>query len=165
MKITSSIEYAMRIMVRLAALDQGATLNAETLSDIENIPRDYVDQILLRLRRSGLVLSRRGVLGGYSLAKSPSAISIGSVVEAVERSIFEPVCEKYAHGAQTCAHTTGSCGIRPIWQRLSALIEEFLHQVTLAELCQEEYGVQSRITALFGELKPPKNSLESREAH
>ncbi|HVE12454.1 MAG TPA: Rrf2 family transcriptional regulator [Elusimicrobiota bacterium] len=148
MKIASSVEYAARLMVRLAGQPADSTLSAEILAEKENIPRDFVDQILLRLRRAGLVTARRGAHGGYALARRPEEISVGQVVQAVDQALFESVCDRYAEGEHMCAHTSG-CGIRPMWRRLNAMIEDFLGKVTLAQLCAEEPRVDDRVAALF----------------
>ena len=151
MKITSSVEYATRLMVRLAAHPAEVTVSAELLSEAENIPRDFVDQLLLRLRRAGLVASRRGARGGYALSRPPKDISIGQIIRAVDQGIFESVCDRFAEGEHMCAHTS-SCGIRPVWRRLGSLVENFLASVTLAELCAEEPRVDDRVAALFSGL-------------
>ncbi|MBI5202752.1 MAG: Rrf2 family transcriptional regulator [Elusimicrobia bacterium] len=137
MRITSLVECSTRIMVRLASLQPGATLSAEKLSDLENVSRDYVDQILQRLRKGGLVASTRGAQGGYSLAKASSAISIGELVRAVEGQVFEEVCERYSSGEHECRHMS-NCGIRPVWLRLGEMIEGFLDKVTLDQLTVPE---------------------------
>lgn len=148
-KISSSAEYAARIMVRLAASDGAGPLSAETIAAAENIPRDYVDQILLRLRRAGLAASRRGAAGGYLLARPPSGITMGMILRAVDEGVFEEVCGRFAEGHQRCTHT-GTCGIRPVWLRLADLVEGFLDGVTLAQLLSPEPCVESRVSLLFG---------------
>ncbi|MBI4345265.1 MAG: Rrf2 family transcriptional regulator [Elusimicrobia bacterium] len=141
MRITSLVECSTRIMVRLASLPSGSTMAAEKLSELENISRDYVDQILQRLRRGGLVSSTRGAQGGYSLARRPNEVSIGEIVRAVEGKVFEEVCERYSEGPDQCHHLT-NCGIRPVWQRLGEMIEGFLDQVTLDQLSSAEPRVR-----------------------
>lgn len=136
MRISSSVEYGMRVMVTLARQPEGGRLSAESLSESENIPKDYVDQILQRLRRSGLVLSVRGAAGGYTLAKEPTAIRVGDVVRALETRIFEEPCERYSGGEKDCHHQTG-CGIRPVWEKLGRLVEEYFDGVTLDRLLEE----------------------------
>src|SRR5438128_1522628 len=122
MRITSSIEYAARLMVELARPHgEAATVSAEKLSRSENVPADYVNQILLRLKRAGLVESRRGSGGGYALSRAPSEIKLGDVLRAVEGRIFDNVCEKYTSGKSDCHHQ-GGCSISPVWQKLGALI-------------------------------------------
>ncbi|MBI5595056.1 MAG: Rrf2 family transcriptional regulator [Elusimicrobia bacterium] len=149
LRIGSSVEYATRLMVRLAAEADGATLSAERMSALENVPRDYVDQILQRLRRAGLVESRRGAQGGYKLSLEPSRITIGRIVKAVDEGVFEAVCGRYSAGDTKCSHSDG-CGIRPVWERLGLFVEEYLDNVTLAELLEPELGVSARVKHLFG---------------
>ena len=152
MRIASSVEYATRVMLRLARLEPSITLSGEKISESENIPRDYMDQILAKLRRSSLVQSRRGAQGGYCLAKPPSAITLGMIVRAVDDTVFEAVCDRYAEGEQACTHTRG-CGIRPVWQKLGLLVEGYLDKVTLEHLQGEEPCVGSRVDLLFS--RPP----------
>lgn len=137
MRIASSVEYATRIMLRLSSLEAGATTTGESLSRQERIPRDYVNQLLMRLRRAGLVTSLRGVRGGYRLARPASEISVGTLVRAVDKGVFEAACERYSVRSHRCAHE-GACGIRPVWQRLGELVEGFLDGVTLSRLRDEE---------------------------
>lgn len=136
MRISASVEYGARILVQLARSPNGSALNAEKLSALENIPRAYVDQILLRLKRAGIVESHRGVQGGHRLAKAPAEITIGMMMRAVEGSIFEDVCEKYSAGDHRCAHTSG-CEIKPVWRRLTQLVEDYLDHLTLEQLLTE----------------------------
>ncbi|MBI3297981.1 MAG: Rrf2 family transcriptional regulator [Elusimicrobia bacterium] len=150
LRIGSSVEYAMRIMVRLAGQAEAGTLSAERLSALENVPRDYVDQLLQRLRRAGLIESRRGAQGGYRLAGAPRQITIGRIVKAVDEGVFEGVCDKYSAGQAQCSHVDG-CGIRPVWERLGLIVEDYLDKVSLAELLEPETGVSARVAHLFGE--------------
>ncbi|MFA6091404.1 MAG: Rrf2 family transcriptional regulator [Elusimicrobiota bacterium] len=137
MRITSSVEYATRVMVRLSALPPDETATAENLSEAENIPRDYIDQLMLRLRRAGLVLSRRGAQGGYALAKPADKISVSMIVCAVEESVFDLICERFARGEKRCSRSAG-CGIRPTWGRLAKTVETFLEGVSVAQLAAED---------------------------
>lgn len=148
LKIPSSIEYATRIMVYLAARTEEGPLSAERLASDENIPRDYVNQLLLRLRRAGLVESRRGAQGGYLLAKPAAETTIGQIVRAVDEGGFQNACERYSTGDQQCTHTDG-CGIRPVWQRISFMVEGFLDGLKLSELLEPQARVESRVQLLF----------------
>lgn len=147
MKITSSVEYATRLMVCLARRRGQPPASAEALSESENVPADYVNQILLRLKRAGLVESHRGASGGYGLAREPEMITLGQVISAVEGHIFEDVCGKFDGGARDCRHQ-GRCGISPVWTKLSALIENFLNSVTLASLSAESASGAAALEAI-----------------
>ncbi len=154
LKISSSVEYGSRIIVHLASQKTDDPLSAEKLAESENIPRDYVDQLLMRLRRAGIVISRRGARGGYLLARDAKDISVGSVMRAVDEGVFEAICEKYSGGDLACAHSD-ECGIRPVWQKLAALVEDFLDKVSIIELRESEARVETRVAQLFGQADKP----------
>ncbi|MBI5631352.1 MAG: Rrf2 family transcriptional regulator [Elusimicrobia bacterium] len=137
MRITSSVEYAARLMVSLARVHGQTPLSAEKLSEAENIPVGYINQLFLRLKRAGLVRSQRGLRGGYFLAQPPSEVTLGQVARAVEGPIFESVCDKYDHGQKDC-HRQTHCGISPVWRRLGSLIEDYFDGITLAQILEEK---------------------------
>lgn len=139
MRITSSVEYATRLMTALAREHGGAPLSADKLAAADNIPADYVSQLLVKLRRAGLVESRRGSSGGYALAKEPAAITLACVVRAVDGEVFEDVCGKYEKGSKDCRHQ-GGCSISPVWKRLGALVTQYFEGVTLADILEERPG-------------------------
>ena len=133
MKITSSIEYASRLMTTLARAHGQAPLSAERLAASDNVPADYVSQILGKLRRAGLVVSHRGSAGGYALSRAPREITLGQVVRAVDGDVFEDVCGKYDGGSKDCHHQ-GGCAISPVWQKLGALVTGYFESVTLQHI-------------------------------
>lgn len=137
MKITSSIEYAARLMVGLARGHGGPPVPAERLACSENVPVDYVNQLLLRLRRAGLVESHRGTAGGYRLSREAALITLAQIVRAVDGKVFEDVCERYGAGKRDCHHQ-GGCSISPVWKKLGRLIEDYLESVTLAGMLAQQ---------------------------
>lgn len=139
MRITSSVEYATRLMTALAREHGGAPVSADKLAGADNIPADYVSQLLVKLRRAGIVESRRGSSGGYALAKAPAAIKLGDIVRAVDGEVFEDVCGKYEKGDKDCHHQ-GGCSISPVWKRLGALVTQYFDGVTLADILEERPG-------------------------
>lgn len=147
LKISSSTEYATRLMVALARSRGAAAVSAERLSESENVPADFVNQLLLRLKRAGLVESRRGAGGGYALALPPEKVTLAQVLTAVEGSVFEDVCGKYNEGDKDCHHQRG-CGISPVWRRLGELVEGYAGGITLADLL-DETGACGRVAALL----------------
>jgi Rrf2 family protein len=137
MRITSSIEYATRLMTTLARSYGEAPLPTERLAESDNVPVDYVSQILVKLRRAGLVTSHRGSAGGYGLSRPPSEITLGAVVRAVDGDVFEDVCGKYDGGSKDCRHQDG-CAISPVWKKLGSLVTQYFESVTLAEILAEK---------------------------
>ena len=154
MRITSSIEYATRLMVVLSRAHGRERLSAVALSESENVSSDYVNQILLRLKRAGLVESRRGAGGGYGLSRPPAEITLGQVVRAVEGGVFESVCDKYEGGDKDCHHQ-GRCGISPVWQRLGSLIEAYFDGITMDRLLEERGGC-GKVEAMLSRIEANK---------
>lgn len=137
MKITSSVEYATRLMTTLArSHGSAAPVSAERLAESDNVPADYVSQLLVKLRRAGLVESQRGSAGGYRLSRPPALITLADVVRAVDGEVFEDVCGRYEKGERDCRHQAG-CSILPVWGRLGALVTRYFEGVTLAAIVAE----------------------------
>ena len=139
MKITSSIEYATRLMVTLGSEYGRAPISAERLAEADNVPGDYVSQLLVKLRRAGLVTSHRGSAGGYVLARKPAEITLASVVRAVDGAVFEEVCGRYDAGSKDCRHQ-GQCAISPVWSKLGELVTRYFEGVTLAAILAQKAG-------------------------
>jgi Rrf2 family protein len=148
MRITSSVEYATRLMTALAREHAGAPVSAEKLASADNIPADYVSQLLVKLRRAGLVESRRGSAGGYALSKAPADIKLGDIVRAVDGEVFEDVCGKYEKGTKDCRHQ-GDCSISPVWKRLGAMVTQYFDSVTLGDILEERPGRCGGAAAAF----------------
>ncbi len=90
MKLSVKVDYACRVLVQLARLhERGELAHIESLARVEAVPATYLVQILGELRNGGLVTSRRGKQGGYSLARPPAEISLLDVVNLVEGDILE----------------------------------------------------------------------------
>ncbi len=147
MRFTTWTEYSLIISIHLAK--RGGTgsgpVAARELADVERLPPDYVEQILLRLRRAGIVESVRGAKGGYFLARTPQEITVRDVMAASEHQTFEVNCDTHPVDDARC-HTSSACSIRPVWFALQQRIDDFLSQVTLHDLLQDEARVQELVT-------------------
>jgi Rrf2 family protein len=139
MRVTTWSEYSLIISLHLARRRAGGQrpMAARELAEVERLPADYVEQILLRLRRSGVVTSVRGAKGGYLLARDPAQVSVFDVMAASDRQTFELNCDHHPVDADRCGPGS-QCNIRPVWTELQSRIEEFLKGVTLAELLERE---------------------------
>jgi len=93
MRVTTWAEYGLIVSVNLARRAGQGPVAARELAEQERLPHDYVEQILLRLRRAGLVDSVRGAKGGYHLAREPHVITVKDVIEASEHVTFEVNCD------------------------------------------------------------------------
>jgi len=119
-------------------------ITGREIASSERLPADYVEQILLRLRRAGLVNSTRGARGGYMLAKSPHEISVREVIAASELGTFDLHCVTHPVGEERCAESQ-SCSIRPVWMLLQRKIDDVLDSVHLGDLLVDERTVRQRV--------------------
>ena len=146
MRVTTWTEYSLIISIHLAKRGRTspAPVAARELADAERLPPDYVEQILLRLRRAGIVRSTRGARGGYVLARPAVDISIRNVIEASETTTFDLHCVSHPIGEERCS-SSHSCSIRPVWMLLQRKIDDVLEGVRLSDLLLEEGEVRTRV--------------------
>jgi len=151
MRITTWTEYSLIIALHLAR--RGASgagpVAAREIAEVERLPGDYVEQILLRLRRAGLVDSVRGAKGGYHLAKEPSSITVRDIMSASEHQTFEMNCENHQVEAERC-NPASACSIRPVWQALQQRVDDLLSSISIADLMKQE----SQVVELVGISSP-----------
>jgi Rrf2 family protein len=143
-RITTWAEYGLICALHLAKRTGQGPITGREIAAGERLPGDYVEQILLRLRRAGLVNSVRGARGGYSLAKAPEDISVRDVIAASELTTFDLHCVSHPVGVERCAESQ-SCSIRPVWMLLQRKIDDVLESVHLADLLVDERAVRQRV--------------------
>ena len=133
MRVTTWTEYSLIISIHLAKRGRTgrAPVAARELADVERLPADYVEQILLRLRRAGLVESVRGAHGGYLLAREPAEISVRDVMHASEHQTFEMNCETHQVDGERCAAERPAASARSGTR--SSTVDELLGRVSLAD--------------------------------
>jgi Rrf2 family protein len=143
-RITTLAEYGVICALHLARrVDEGPVTGRE-IAEVERLPGDYVEQILLRLRRAGIVRSTRGARGGYVLARAPEEVSIRNVIEASETTTFDLHCVSHPVGEERCS-SSHNCSIRPVWMLLQRKIDDVLEGVRLSDLLHEEGEVRTRV--------------------
>lgn len=143
-RITTWAEYGLICALHLARRLDDGPVTGRDIAARERLPADYVEQILLRLRRAGLVKSTRGARGGYALARSPELITVRDVMAASELATFELHCVSHPVGEERCSDA-GGCSIRPVWVMLQRKIDDVLASVRLADLLAEEPEVRVRV--------------------
>jgi Rrf2 family protein len=143
-RITTQAEYGLICALNLARrVDEGPVTGRE-IAAAERLPPDYVEQIMLKLRRAEIVRSTRGARGGYQLARLPEQISVRDVIAASEHSTFEVHCTSHPVEEARCA-SSHDCSIRPVWMLLQRRIDDVLESVRLSDLLMQESQVRERI--------------------
>lgn len=143
MRITTWAEYGLICALHLAKRTD-SLVSGRDIAAGERLPADYVEQILLRLRRAGIVRSTRGAHGGYALARDPSEISVRDVIAASELTTFDLHCITHPVDDERCA-ASHLCSIRPVWVLLQNKIDDVLAGVRLSDLLHEEPVVRERV--------------------
>ncbi|MBM3908833.1 MAG: Rrf2 family transcriptional regulator [Gemmatimonadetes bacterium] len=144
MRITTWAEYGVICALHLARRRSDGLVSGREIAEREKLPPDYAEQILLRLRRAGIVTSTRGARGGYALARPASDITLREILAASELVTFDLHCESHPVDEARCA-ASHDCSIRPVWQMLQRRIDEVLEGVCLADLLEEEQAVRRRV--------------------
>lgn len=132
MKLSTKGRYAVTAMFDLAAYGNGSPIGAAEISKRQGISLSYLEQLLAKLRKAGLVKTVRGPSGGYTLAKQPKQISVGDIVLATDGPVALASC---VHSTKCCPKS-GCCSTRDLWQNLSAKVTKLLNQTKLADLCK-----------------------------
>lgn len=130
MNLTQTAEYALRAMARLALLESGEAARAADLSETAAIPSHYVSKLMRRLVVAGLVDSRKGHGGGFTLAKPAATIRFVDVLRAVDYQVQPNRC---AFGWGDCdpAH---ACPLHEVWNRMVSSFHKWAEETTLADV-------------------------------
>ncbi len=144
MRITTWAEYGVICALHLARRTAQGPVTGREIAAQERLPADYVEQILLRLRRAGVIASTRGARGGYMLARPADQISIRAVIHASELETFDLHCVSHPVESDRC-NAAHNCSIRPIWVLLQTKIDDVLESVNLADLLHDEPVVRERV--------------------
>lgn len=129
MKLTSKGRYAVTAMLDVSIHAANGPVSLADISERQGISLSYLEQLFSRLRKQGLVISIRGPGGGYRLGKCSAQIAVADVISAVNESVDATKCQ----GKGNCQGGE-QCLTHSLWQGLSERIEEFLQNITLAEL-------------------------------
>ena len=132
MRTTAKADYAVRAAVELAAA--GELVTAEHIAQAQGIPVNFLENILRDLRRGGIVDSRRGQQGGYTLARPAAEISVADVIRAVEG----PLANVRGHPPEDLEYDGSAAKLRDVWVALRASVRSVLERVSLADLARGE---------------------------
>ena len=129
MQISARTDYAVRAMLTLAAAGQD-TVTGQALAADQQLPQKFLEAILTDLRRTGLVRSRRGPIGGYALARPPSEIAIGEIVRAVDG----PLAVVRGERPEQAVYAGAAEHLGTLWVALRAAVRSVLDDVTLEQV-------------------------------
>lgn len=147
MKLSTKGRYAMVALADLAQSADGGLVSLGEISRRQDVSLPYLEQLFVKLRRAGLVESVRGPGGGYRLAKSPDAIRIAEVLEAVDETVSAMHTGAGASGASSGSKAQSMTN--RLWESLSAHVYVFLHQTRLSDVIENELTPCPAVPTLF----------------
>jgi Rrf2 family iron-sulfur cluster assembly transcriptional regulator len=138
-KVSTRGDYASRALLSLALhSDRTGPTAVRDIAERTGLPQPYLEQILLALKGAGLVRSKRGVGGGYVLARDPAEITLSQIVSAVDGPIAAgDFGEPHQNGA--CDHE-GQCALLAVWAEVSRHMRDHLDSFTLADMAAQAQG-------------------------
>lgn len=141
--ISQKAKYALRALIALGRATPGQSLMIAQISRERAIPKKFLEQILLELKRAGMVASRRGRTGGYVLAKPAAEITFGEVLRLIDGPIAPlPCLSKIAYRRCADCADEGNCEIRRVFARVAAATRDVLDRTTLADAAAEPLAEQ-----------------------
>lgn len=135
MRISTKGDYATRAMQDLALHHDQGPIQIEDIARRQHLPVRYLEQILLSLKRAGFLESKRGVSGGYYLAKHPREITVGAIVRAMEGPVIPIFC--VGSGKREICIEEPHCSLRDIWAEVRDAVVKIVDHTTLEELCRQ----------------------------
>lgn len=130
-RIAKLTDYAIVLLTHFARKGGPSVLNARDLAAEARLPLPTVSKLLKLLLRAGVLVSHRGVAGGYSLARRPGEITVAQIIAALEGPIAMTECSSDTHGLCTLEST---CPTQSNWRKISTAVRRALEDLTLADM-------------------------------
>ena len=136
MHLTTKGQYASRAMLDLSLHFDEGPQSIEIIAQRQDIPKKYLEQVLLSLKSARLVYSARGRQGGYLLARPPELITLGEIIRATDGPLAPISCvSQTAYRPCTCPDQS-RCALRPTWLEVRNAIAQVLDNTTMADLVE-----------------------------
>jgi Rrf2 family protein len=136
MRISLRVDYALLCALRIAEKSlNGAPVTVACIAKIEKLHSDYVEQLLMAMKRHGILSSIRGKKGGYVFSMPLDKVSVKDIMMAIEKKVLEPVCGRKKGKKHKCIYMD-DCRMKSLWNRLSEVIEGFLSGYTMDKLLE-----------------------------
>jgi Rrf2 family protein len=143
MKLSLRGEYTLRALVVLGMNYGPGVVSIQTISQQQNIPKRFLEQILNDLKTAGFAESRRGVAGGYRLAMSPEKIDLASVIRHTDGALAPVSCVSDSFYERCSCPSEPGCAIRGVMKEVRDAIVAVLEKVTVANLCERARSLQA----------------------
>lgn len=140
MRVSARADYAIRALIELAAATGNAPVHGESIATAQAIPSKYLETLLADLRRARLISSRRGVQGGYTLARPAASITLADVIRAIDG----PLAGVRGSAPEDLAYPGAAASLRDVWVAVRASLRGVLEATTLADVAKGELPASVR---------------------
>ena len=150
MRLSTQSRYGVRAIFDIAYHSEGIETQVKDISRRQGISQRYLEQIFQKLRRAGIVGSKRGPSGGYFLNKKPEDITIGEIIRITEGGITPVLCVDPEDSSQPCLRS-GECVSQIIWNEAGKRLKEYFDSITIKDLCKlgREMGIKKDLDKRF----------------
>jgi Rrf2 family protein len=150
MKLSTQSRYGVRAIFDIAYHSEGLETQVKDISRRQGISQRYLEQIFQKLKRAGVLGSKRGPSGGYFLGKKPEDITIGEIVQITEGSINPVRCVDAEDSTQPCERS-GECVTQIVWNEAGQRLKDYFDSVTIKDLCKlaREMGIRKDLDKRF----------------
>ncbi|WP_164968383.1 RrF2 family transcriptional regulator [Clostridium tetani] len=138
MQISTKGRYGLKAMVNIGVYSSLESVTKKSISEMEDISEKYLEQILSVLKKNGLINSKKGPQGGYTLARNDNEITVGDILRTLEGELEVVNLEEYNDG-----NIMELCLKRNVWNKLNKEINTLVDSITLEELIQEYKGYKN----------------------
>jgi len=145
-KLTTKGRYGLRAVIDLAMYAKNEPVSLSDVAERQNISISYLEQLVAKLKKAGIVQSTRGAQGGYALAKAPEEISVGEILRALEGSLSPVDCSAVDGEGETECSASNFCVTKYVWKRINDSINDTVNNMFLSELLEESNNVKSDAT-------------------
>ena len=140
MKLSTKGKYGLKAIFELSLHVDEGPIPVNMIASKQNIPEQYLEQIFSTLKKSKLVKSVRGAQGGYLLNEEPKNITVGDVLEKIERRVALSQCII----DEGCCENSNDCSTKLVWEKLKKGIEDVLNSITLQDMI-DDYNKTNKI--------------------
>ncbi|MGC9031345.1 MAG: RrF2 family transcriptional regulator [Minisyncoccia bacterium] len=140
MRFSKKTQYGLRAMIYLArCYFKNKTCSLREISEDENIPFDFLEKIILRLKKANLIGARKGSRGGYFLIKNPEKIKISEIIKILEGTISPVLCVANEKEIAIFCPQKNKCLAKNLWKKIEMVLNSTLNSITLADLFNKNF--------------------------
>lgn len=151
MKLSKKGEYALRALIDLAMHPDRGVVQAQSVALKENIPIKFLEQILSALKNAGILQSRRGVGGGYTLSRPADQITLGEIIRLIDGPLAPIGCASKTAPQRCSCPDEATCGLRSVMLEVRNAVSQIVDHTTLGDVCvrTEELQRQKELVPLY----------------